>query len=378
MANSKNKRSGRRKKGRSGQESLSPTIFLAGTILTVIAIAALFLARGPTTLEPAGVKPHLGDIEVEVESALLRSGYKLDQIDIRRESGLLTYEVRGYMPPAEVLDRLKERLQMRFDVVEDDRRADTGEVLIYRNGALACMLRFETRERPVEPPPPRTGKPQVAIIMDDLGRNLQQAREVINLGVPVTLAILPGEHFSTDVALIAARSGYEVIVHVPMEPHSYPATNPGSDALLLGQSQKEIVRRVSSFFEKVPYAVGANNHMGSRFTEFEPGMLAVMEVMHEKGMFFIDSRTTGRSMVEDIARRTGVPRATRDIFLDNVADVDAIRRQIGDLIRLAEQRGKAIGICHPYPETIEALKQEAKRLRNGKVQLVFASKLVSS
>jgi len=366
-----------RKKSSSQNGALSPVVFLAGIILTIIAIAALFLARGPAPDELAQTRFALEDFEVEVESALLRSGFTLEQIDIRREPGLLNYEIRGYMPSAEVLDRLKERLQKRFSGIEDDRRTDSSEVLIYRRGALTCLLQFENREAPIEPPPLVAGKPRVVIIMDDLGRSLDRARDVVNLGVPITFSILPGEVFATDVALLAARSGYEVMVHLPMEPHSYPATNPGDDALLLGQSEKEITHRVQAYFKKVPYASGANNHMGSRFTEFEPGMQTVLKEMHEKGMFFIDSRTTGNSVAGKVATRIGVPNATRDIFLDNVADVEAISEQIRKLVHLAERRGKSIGICHPYPETIEALRREVKFLRNGPVEVVFASKLVS-
>ena len=143
------------------------------------------------------------------------------------------------------------------------------------------------------------------------------------------------------------------------------------------QSEKELIERVQSYFKKVPYASGANNHMGSRFTEFEAGMEAVLQVMHEKGMFFIDSRTTGQSVAGSVASKVGVPNAVRDVFLDNVADVDAISEQIRKLVRLAERRGKAIGICHPYPETLEALRREARYLRDGPVKVVFASKMVS-
>ncbi len=378
MSNKKRTPTGRGKRRASGSSALSPAVFLAGIVLTVVAIAALFLARGPEPVETGGLAFHLEDMEVEVESALLRSGYTLDQIEVRREPGLLTYEVRGQMPSDQTLDRLEARLKKRFQGIDDDRRPDSGEVLIYRGGALACLLLFERRELPVTPAPKVTGKPKVVIIMDDLGRSLDRAREVVNLGVPITFAILPGELFATDVALLAARSGYEIMIHVPMEPHSYPATNPGDDALLLGQSKEEMSERVRSYFRKVPYAIGANNHMGSRFTEFEAGMNVVLEIMHEKGMFFIDSRTTGQSVVRSVAGRVGVPSAVRDIFLDNVADVEAISSQIRKLVRLAERRGRAIGICHPYPETIEALRRESGLLQNGSVEVVFASKLVSS
>lgn len=379
MASRKKKSSRPRKaKGRSSNNGISAPVVLAGLILTIVSIVALFLVRGPISTQDSAMLLHLDDLEVEVESVLLRSGYTLDQIEVRREPGLLTYEIRSPMPPAVVLDRLQQRLQKRFGAIEDDRRPEDDELLIYRSGALVCLLQFERREAVVEPPPVMTGKPQIVIIMDDLGRNLDKARQLVNLGLPITFSILPGETLATEVALLAARSGYEIMIHVPMEPHSYPATNPGADALLLGQSEKEISNLVHSYFKKVPYASGANNHMGSRFTEYEAGMYTVLKIMREKGMFFLDSRTTGQSVVGSVARSLGVPSAVRDVFLDNVAEVDAIIVQIRKLVRLAEQKGQAVGICHPYPETLEALRSEAKKLRSGPVEMVFASKLVSS
>ena len=379
MASRKKSSASRTVKKKSGNQSaISLPVVMAGVVLTVIAIFALFLVRGPAPEHPAGVHFTLEDLEVEIESVLLRSGYSLDQIEIRREPGLLTYEIRNSMPREKVLDRLRQRLQKRFTGIEDDRRPGEAELLIYQGGALACLMRFEHREAPVLLPPVTAGKPRVVIIMDDLGRDLDKARQLVDLGIPVTFSILPGESYATEVALLGARSGYEIMIHVPMEPHSYPATNPGDDALLLGQSKKEIIRRVNSYFGKVPYAIGANNHMGSRFTEYDAGMHVVLQIMHEKGMFFIDSRTTGQSVVVPVARSLGVPSGVRDVFLDNVAEVDAITLQIRKLINLAEKRGHAIGICHPYPETLEALRQEAARLKDGPVEMVFASKLVSS
>ncbi|PLY02589.1 MAG: hypothetical protein C0623_03800 [Desulfuromonas sp.] len=378
MAVKNSKKTKRKYKGRKKkQTNYSAQALFAGLVLTIVSIAALLLIRGPS-IEKEDVRFALDDLEVEVESVLLRSGYALEQIEIRRESDLLNYEIRGGMPDEPVLDRFTHRLQKKFSGIEDDRRPDSGELLIYRNGALACLLQFEIGETPLSPPDIRPGKPQVVIIMDDLGRSLTRAKELINLGLPVTFSILPGEQLATDVALLAARSGYEVMIHLPMEPHSYPETNPGPEALLLGQSESEMIRKVHSYFSKVPYAAGANNHMGSRFTEFDRGMKTVLNVLREKGMFFIDSRTTGQSVALSVAGELGVPNAVRDVFLDNVAEVDPIRQQIRKLIKLALKRGSAIGICHPYPETIEALRQEVKFLRSGEVDVVFASKLVSS
>ena len=355
---------------------LRPQIIMAGIILTILSLAALYLARGPVVVEPPRIM--LSDeLAVEIESVLLRSGFTLEQIDIQRDPEIVHYNVSGVMPTPTVLDRLQTRLQNRFPEILDDRNTDTGELLIYRNGSLVAVMQFEVGEMVVPPPPVGTTKPQLAIIMDDLGRSLGVAQQLIDLNLSVTLSILPGEPLATEVALLASRSGQEVMIHVPMEPQNYPETNPGKDALLLGQSDKEMRRRIATMIKAIPYASGANNHMGSRFTEYSEGMRTVLSIMRENGLFFVDSRTTAQSIVKREAERVGVPTTVRDVFLDNVAEVDAISVEISRLIKRAKQNGSAVGICHPYPETITALRLAKEQLQDSAIELVFASRLVS-
>lgn len=126
----------------------------------------------------------------------------------------------------------------------------------------------------------------------------------------------------------------------------------------------------------VPYAVGANNHMGSRFTEDSEKMEAVLGVLKAKKLFFIDSMTTPHSVGLGVAREMGVRTAARNVFLDNTQDVAAIRKQIEQLAKVAEKRGSAIGICHPHKATIQALAAELPVLHRQGVRFVHASELV--
>ena len=137
-------------------------------------------------------------------------------------------------------------------------------------------------------------------------------------------------------------AGREIMLHVPMEPQGYPAVNPGDDALLVRFDKGEIRRRFAGYLKRVPHAVGANNHMGSRFTEDEQGMAVVMEMMQAQGFFFVDSLTTGRSKVGQVAESYDVPHVKRDVFLDNVADVAAIKEQLARLVQQARQKGYAL------------------------------------
>ncbi len=364
-----------RKPAASDRVNHASQLLMAVVVLTILSLGALYLVRGPVDIE-APVALLTDDLAVEIESVLLRSGYTIDQIDIQSEPGLLHYNVSGVLPEASVLDRLESRLQTRFSGIVDDRKKETGEVLIYRKGALVAVIQFEVGERPLTTPPVVDTVPKIAIIMDDLGRSLTAAKKLIALDLSVTLSILPGEPLATEVALLASRSGQEVMIHIPMEPQSYPEADPGQDALLLGQSEQEVHRRLVAMIKKVPYAAGANNHMGSRYTEYQAGMHTVINTMREYGLFFVDSRTTSRSVVKQEALRVGVPTAVRDVFLDNVADVEAIRVEIRRLVKRAKQNGSAVGICHPYPETIEALRLEQETLQDRSIEMVFASKLV--
>ncbi|MDT8442026.1 MAG: divergent polysaccharide deacetylase family protein [Desulfuromonadales bacterium] len=217
---------------------------------------------------------------------------------------------------------------------------------------------------------------RVAIIMDDLGRSFHAAQTLLSFAEPVAFSILPGESQAAAVAEMAHLAGREVLLHLPMEPRGYPEINPGHDALLLSQTDDEIERRIDGFLQRVPYAVGVNNHMGSRFTEDRRAMTTVMQSVHRRGLFMVDSLTTGRSVVVDVARELRVPWQRRDVFLDNVAEVEAIAEQVALLVAKARRHGMAIGLCHPYPETLQALGRELPLLAERGVKVVPVATLL--
>jgi hypothetical protein len=216
----------------------------------------------------------------------------------------------------------------------------------------------------------------MAIIMDDLGRSTRTADLLILMPQQVTFSILPGEPYAVQVAELAHAAGREVLLHAPMEPQEFPDVNPGEDALFVKYDDTEIRRRFDQLLAMIPYVSGTNNHMGSRFTEDARALAPVMASLQEKGLFFIDSLTTGRSRVSEVANQYGVPTMNRDVFLDNVAEVDAITREIRRLEGKARRNGMAIGICHPYPETLEALKRELPGLTARGVTVVPVSVLL--
>lgn len=242
---------------------------------------------------------------------------------------------------------------------------------------LAVVPEFRGKvTAPTAPParPETVQGPSMVIVIDDLGDHPVLAKSLTELPFPITMAILPNRPRTQYVASLAAKRGFEAILHQPMQPSSYPRVNPGPGALFTDMDADRIKRLLTDNLAQVPSVVGINNHMGSAFTEDAGGMAAVMEVLKAKGLFFLDSVTSAKSAVPEAARTVGVPHYRRAVFLDNVRNVRAILGQIKLAERLAKKRGRAIAIGHPYGETLEALRLWSKE-RDPHVHLVTLTQL---
>lgn len=161
-----------------------------------------------------------------------------------------------------------------------------------------------------------------------------------------------------------------------MEPRRYPQIRPGPGVVLLSQNDEEIARTVEADLESVPGAVGVNNHMGSAATADSRVMRAVTRVLARRGLFFVDSRTTGASVAREAARDEGVRSVSRRVFLDDVATEEAVTRQIAELVANARREGFALAIGHPYPSTLAVLERDLPKLGDRGVKLVAVGELV--
>jgi len=223
---------------------------------------------------------------------------------------------------------------------------------------------------------PAVLKGSMAVIVDDMGTSVREADQLVAINLPITFAIIPGLANSRKVAAYAKTKGKGVMIHIPMEPQGYPEQRLEKNGLLVSQGTEEITARVRGFINDVPDAVGANNHMGSRFTENEDKMQPVLAVLKENGLFFVDSRTSSKSVGYSLAMKMGVPAGTRNVFLDNDQDVEAVKKQLREAARVANKRGSAIVICHPHPGTIQALKELMPILHREGINFVSAAQLV--
>jgi len=220
------------------------------------------------------------------------------------------------------------------------------------------------------------GKGRLAVIIDDMGTSLAEARSLAEIKVPLTFAIIPGLRNDRAVAAYAASKGIETMIHMPMQSKEWPKRRLESNGLLVSMSEEELRGQLNSYFNAVPKAVGANNHMGSEFTEHEGKMRSVLSVLKGRGMFFVDSVTSPRSVGSRIASEMGVKNGRRHVFLDNEQNSTYITSQINQAVKYAKRHGEAIAICHPHPVTIKTLAAVLPGLSSQGITLVTASKLV--
>jgi hypothetical protein len=223
---------------------------------------------------------------------------------------------------------------------------------------------------------PADGRPMIAIVLDDVGVNRRGARNAIALPAPLTLAFMTYADGLPEMTAAARAAGHELMLHVPMQPVS-EAMDPGPNVLSGALPRAELMQRLAWGLDRFEGYVGINNHMGSRFTASPEGMALVMGALKERGLLFLDSLTAGNSVAGQLAARSGVPYAVRDVFLDNEPDDPAaIHRQLAMLEETARARGYAIGIGHPHDGTVAALAQWIPEMQARGFRLVPVSAIV--
>ena len=218
--------------------------------------------------------------------------------------------------------------------------------------------------------------PRVAVVIDDLGRSVATLIELEALAVELSYSVLPYETRTQEVVAHLRRGGLEIICHLPME--ALGSANPGPGALTRAMSRGELVQATRAALDAVPGSVGANNHMGSFLSADRFAMTAILGVLESRGLYFLDSRTSPDTVGFAIAHERGLPAAERQVFLDGDRETAAISEQFHRLLELAGDSGSAVAIGHPYPETLEVLRQEIPRAVAEGVRFVRLSDLIAS
>jgi polysaccharide deacetylase 2 family uncharacterized protein YibQ len=269
----------------------------------------------------------------------------------------------------------------------EEKRTDPGRTEVFRSitrGAERMEVHFAWKTAPPEKKalaakePARRAKGRVALVVDDMGNSLEVLDELIALGEPITVSVLPFSPHAVETARIAEGKGLEVLLHLPLESLNGDESETGTQGMIRSEMDEARIRELmSENLGQVPHIKGVNNHMGSKVTSDEALMRLILEPIREKGLFFLDSRTSSRSVAYAVARKMNIPAAFRQVFLDADGDNRLIKDRLLELFRLAQKNGGAIGICHPFRETLAILKGNFHLLESYGLEAVVVSRLMT-
>ena len=240
-------------------------------------------------------------------------------------------------------------------------------------GELPTISALPKEERP-EPAPRPEVEARIAVVVDDVGYNLEGLKAFLAIPFPIAFAVLPNLPHSAEAARLIEAAGRELLLHMPME--ALNGENPGPGAILTSQDDRQIERILAASFAELPAAVGMNNHMGSKATADQRVMDVVMRYLAARRLFFLDSRTTADTLAPALAERYGVRLLSRDVFVDNETDAAYIVKAVRKGVDLARSRGQAVLIGHVQDaELARELAHLLPGLVRQGVQLVAPSSL---
>lgn len=258
------------------------------------------------------------------------------------------------------------------DNIIDENMADNSEVHYQHKSIREIPIQIMPRPHKKKIPP--TQEKLIAIVIDDMGVNVRRTKDIISLEAPLTSSFLTyGPHLEKQIEE-ARAAGHEIMAHVPMQPHKDLYTAP--DGLTVNMSDEELTENFETMLKKFPKIQGINNHMGSKFTENRRVMSDIMQVLKKHNLFFLDSKTTSKSVGREVAAIHGVRYATRHVFLDNNNEKNYILRQLCQTEKIAEKNGYAVAIGHPKSQTYAALKEWLPTLKAKGIKLVHMSEIV--
>ncbi len=360
---------------------------LLGICLTAAMVADLYFHPGSSKSPGAlltdsspqkGASSH-GKKKTVVNKAQGHSaGKPVHEVDRKQKKESLKEKPgKSRKPEKLVLPKVKETPAREKGTVQEKTKTPKYEKTKGKPPVYEVFPGTDSGHPPMEPKPSRKpgSLPKIVVIIDDIGFDKKTAMGLCHVDNRITFSVLPGAPFGKILADRLADKGAQIMLHLPMEPMGYPGVDPGPGALFTSMTPDELLAQLQKDLVAIPHIVGVNNHMGSRLTTSESQMNQVFTILKKEDLFFIDSRTSVKSKCAPAARLLQIPFAQRDVFLDNVQNVAYITKQFGLLVKIAKKHGSAIGIGHPYKETLAALSKEIPKLA-GKVEIVPAGTLV--
>ena len=328
------------------------------------------LAQATRTAGPAGTAVRVAPPRAD------RQPGSFDSLDIRLPQSRTGNAARA---DAAKIQQALRAVATRNGLTQEPAESREGILFYYlKGGSRTHAVRIHFSSPPAEQngtAASQTNGARLAIILDDLGSDRAAAEQIFELHYPVTISILPNHEHSAEIAHEALRHGCEVLLHLPMQ--AVATEKPEAQELRPGMSEDEVSQLLDEFLQNVPGVVGVNNHQGSQATADPKLMQELMPALRERHLFYIDSRTTAATVAYEEAQSSDVPSAFRNVpFLDDVAELGAVRKQLQLALKGAREKKEAVAIGHPHPATRQALRELQPKAQAEGVQLVLASELV--
>ena len=250
----------------------------------------------------------------------------------------------------------------------------TNRVLISLIIIVAILLLYALVTGPKKIPKvsvPIKGK--IAIVIDDWGYNLNNLETLKKIRYPITTSILPNLSYSKVLARELHKHNFEIILHLPMEPREKFRLE--ENTIMASMDDSAIRSIINRDLLNVPYVVGVSNHMGSKATEDSATLMSIFNELKKRGLYFLDSFVSSKSICAKIAGSVALPFVKRNVFLDNEKNPEYIKKQLHKLIEIASRYGQAVGIGHDCKTTLEVLKEVMPEIEKQGYKFVYVSQL---
>lgn len=355
-------------------KALKPFFVMAFRALLVVCIFAAGLLVGYARFSPRQNEPR--SVVVDIPSSAP------EMLENTAEGGddigdfILHHEY--FAADTEALEEEPDLQEAESDTVEQDNLAEAEQAAVAQVEATDSIVPEKAAVPRAIADKISTDKPLIAVVVDDMGINRKRTLDIISLQAPLTSSFLTYGQTLDKFAAGAEAAGHEIMIHAPMEPKV--KANLAPDTLMTDMTEEQIEGRFAEMLAKFNDITvsGINNHMGSKFTEDKERLGYVMNILKQRGMFFLDSKTTASSKGKELAVADGVDYAARDVFLDNENDYAYIMKQLEKTEKIARKKGFAVAICHPKSQTYLALKDWLNTLPDKGVKLVHVSEIIAA
>ncbi|MBS1270948.1 MAG: hypothetical protein MAGBODY4_00077 [Candidatus Marinimicrobia bacterium] len=334
-----------------GNDEKQLLIIFVGVGVLLVGVLFWFL-RSQTNVSAAAYQAAGDTFREQLPRELLKAGLDLQLEGIQQTDDEIPEIQFSYTPDenvSELTRRFEKVVSAEFSIID---RVEKGNIRAYGVAYKGKPLGRILLTRKAHP-----ARATIGIIIDDFGYyNNEIIEGFLELSPKITFSVIPGHEYSQTIAREAAKRGFDVMIHMPMEPHDYSG---GEEEFILksGMPNREVIQRLERAFQELPMATGMNNHQGSLATEDPQLMQTVLHILKDKDSFFVDSYTTNETVGYELATKLQVPTAKRVVFLDNKPDTTYIKAQLEELVDKALEKGQAVGIGHNKKLTLEVLKR---------------------